>query len=321
MITKSAFGDYAMYTIMNKNGMSARVCELGAALLSVCVPDHSRDTCDVVLGYDSPEEYLKNDGYLGATVGRYANRIKGASFTLYGKVYRLSANDGYNTLHGGEGISYKRFSSSCNDERVSFYLTDPDGADGFPGKLCLRIEYALSDDNELIINYSAVSDKDTVLCLTNHSYFNLRGSGTVEDHELCINADEYLPVDEELIPLGKAAPVAGTRFDFRSMRRIESLDYDHCFVLRGDGLCAKLRDSVSGRVMTVTTDMPAVQLYTAGGLTERHGREGAAYSRGSALCLETQFYPDSPNRPEFPSCLLKAGEEFKSRTVYAFSAE
>lgn len=321
MLSKTAFGEYDLFTIINKNGMSISVTQLGATLQSVRVFDRKGALSDVILGYDSPEEYLKNDGYFGASVGRYANRIKGACFTLGGKEYKLTANDGKNTLHGGEGISFKRFTAHAGDNSVRFTLCDPDGADGFPGRLELAVEYSLSDDNELAISYSAVSDKDTVLNLTNHSYFNLRGHGAVTEHELWINADEYLPVDAELIPLASPAPVEGTAFDFREQRRIEHSFYDHCFVLHGDGACARLYEPESGRVMTVTTDMPAVQLYTAGAMTERRGKGGAVYSPAGALCLETQLFPDSPNRPDFPSCILKAGECYSSRTVFKFETD
>lgn len=321
MLTKTAFGEYALFTIKNKKGMSISVTELGATLQSVCVFDRNGVLGDVVLGYDSPDEYLKNDGYFGASVGRYANRIKGAAFTLGGEKFTLTANDGGNTLHGGEGISCKRFKAHAGDNSVRFTLSDPDGADGFPGRLELSIEYSLSEDNELIIDYNAASDKDTVLCLTNHSYFNLRGCGNVTEHELWINADKYLPVDSELIPQGEPAPVEGTAFDFRRQRRVEHSFYDHCFVLRGDGACARLYEPESGRVMTVATDMPAVQLYTAGAMGERSGKNGAVYQAGGALCLETQCYPDSPNRPDFPSCVLRAGERYSSRTVYRFETD
>lgn len=319
MAIKSAFGEYFLYTLKNSGGMSVSLCDLGASVQSILVPDRNGALADVVLGYDSPQEYAANDGYLGATVGRYANRIAGAEFSLGGTVYRLTANEGSNTLHGGTGISSRRFDASCCENSVCFTLSDADGADGFPGKLRLSVRFTLGEDNTLTLDYEAVSDRDTVLNLTNHSYFNLHGGGTVLEHKLMINADSYLPVDEQLIPRGGPAPVEGTDFDFRSQRRIEKGFYDHCFVLRGSD-CARLYDPASGRMMTVTTDMPAVQLYAAGMLSRRRGKHGTEYDKNCALCLETQFYPNSPNRPDFPSCVLRAGESYKSRTVYAFSA-
>ncbi len=318
-VLRSPFGEYTLFTIENRQGARLEVTDLGATVRSIIVPDRSGNMGDVVLGYDTPEEYIENDGYFGAAVGRYANRIAGAEFSLGGRSYKLTANEGRNILHGGIGFSHRRFDTvSAEGNRVVFSLSDPDGADGFPGNITVKITYELSDRNEVSIDYSAVSDKDTVISLTNHAYFNLRGFGDILSHELMINADRYLPVDSELIPTGEICPVAGTDFDFLSSRVVKNGFYDHCFVLR-DGFCAELREKESGRVLRISTDMPAVQFYAGGSTGERRGKNGARYGKNSALCLETQFYPDSPNRPQFPSCVLKAGETFKSRTVYAFS--
>lgn len=317
MICSKSFGEYTLYTLVNGNGMSVTLCDLGAAIQSLDVPDRYGNISDVVLGYDTPEEYFENDAYLGASVGRYANRIAGAKFTLNGREYRLVANDGKNTLHGGEGLSLRRFMAYSMDNGVRFEIISPDGDSGFPGNVGISVTYTLTDDNGLCIEYSAVSDADTVISLTNHSYFNLKGSGTVLSHELMINARHYLPVDSELIPTGEKRPVAGTEFDFRTLRPVRYGHYDHCFCLDGEP-CAVLYEPESGRKMTVTTDMPGVQLYCAGMLGKRRGKGGVTYGKNSALCLETQFYPDSPNRPDFPSCLLKAGEVFRSRTTYRF---
>lgn len=316
---KKAFGkEYSLYTISNKNGMRVSITDLGATVQSIVLKDKNGKETDVVLGYDTPEEYLSNDGFVGAFVGRYANRIAGASFELNGIEYKLTANDGRNTLHGGYGFDRRRLEALTDESGITFKIHDPDGNNGFPGNLDASVRYELSDDNRLTVSYSAVSDKDTVLCLTNHSYFNLRGEGSVLNQMLRVDASSFLPVDSELIPTGEIRNVEGTEFDFRNMREVGSFMYDHSFVLSGNGMCAEMYDETSGISMTVKTDMPAVQLYCAGSLTRRKGKGGAWYDRGSALCLETQYYPDSPNRPRFPSALLKAGEKYESETSFEF---
>lgn len=320
MLNEKCFGkDYKLYTLENKNGMKVSITDLGATIQSVVLKNKDGGCTDVVLGYDTPEEYLSNDGFLGAFVGRYANRIGGASFELNGREYKLAANEGENILHGGIGYDKKKLEAKSEDNAVSFSIFDPDGENGFPGNVKASVRYELCDDNTLNIEYEAVSDKDTVLCLTNHSYFNLRGAGDILSHKLRLAAEAYLPVDEKLIPTGEVRPVEGTDFDFRSVREVKSTMYDHSFVLDGSGLCGELYCEESGIMMTVTTDMPAVQLYCSGSLTKRKGKNGADYFPGAALCLETQFYPDSPNKPQFPSCILKAGEVFKSRTSLKFN--
>lgn len=323
MIYEKNFGkDYTLYTIESKNGIKVSVTDLGATVQSIATPDRNGVFGDVVLGYDSAEEYLANGDYLGATIGRYANRIGGAKFSIDGTEYRITANEGRNTLHGGVGFDKKKFDVVCkSDNAITFAIVSPDGDDGFPGNVKVSVSFCLNDENALEICYTAVSDRDTVLNLTNHSYFNLRGEGKVLEHELRLNADCYTPVDEEQIPTGEVRSVEGTDFDFRSMRKIEKDFYDHNFVLNGDGLCAEVFEPASGRTMFVTTDMPGVQFYAAAWLTERNGKNGAVYGKNSALCLETQFFPDSPNRPEFPSCLLKKGEVFSSKTVYKFGVK
>lgn len=320
-VKRSRFGEYYLYTIENSQGARLEVTDLGATVRAILMPDRNGIIGDVVLGYDTPEEYLSRDGYIGAAVGRYANRIAGARFTLNGTEYELTANEGGNTLHGGIGFSRRRFDTvSAEGSMVVFELRDPDGGDGFPGNLTLRIGYELSEDNEVRIYYAASSDKDTVINLTNHCYFNLGGKGDILEHELLINAKSYLPVDEKLIPTGGICPVEGTDFDFRSSRKIKNGFYDHCFVLDND-FCAMLSDEASGRIMLVATDMPAVQFYAGGALGERVGKDGRHYDKNSGLCLETQRFPDSPNRPEFPSCVLRAGEMFTSRTIYSFDVK
>lgn len=320
MISKKSFGEgYTLFTIENKNGMKVCITDLGASVQSIKVKNKNGGFTDVVLGYDTPEEYLSNDGFVGAFIGRYANRIGGARFKLNGIEYKLTANDGENTLHGGYGYDRKKLTAKTAENAVTFSIHDPDGENGFPGNIYASVRYELSDDNTLNIEYSAVGDRDTMLCLTNHSYFNLRGEGNILSQYLRIAADSYLPVDGKLIPTGEIRAVEGTDFDFREMRKVESIMYDHSFVLDGSGICAEMFDEESGIRMLVSTDMPAVQLYCSGSLTRRHGKGGAVYDKGSALCLETQLYPDSPNKPEFPSALLKAGEQFKSKTSLKFN--
>lgn len=317
---KSTFGDYEMYTIKNPSGAYVRIASLGAAVQSIVVPNRNGVPTDVALGYDTPGEYLRNDGYFGAFVGRYANRISNASFVLNGREYKISANEGKNTLHGGNGLSKRRFTEiAVGENALTLGISDPDGGDGFPGKVDVRVTYEFSENNELSISYEATSDADTYLNLTNHSYFNLSGRGDILDHELLINADGYLPVDEELIPTGEVCAVSGAEFDFRKMRRIENGFYDHCFVLSGNEPCARLVSRESGIAMTLATDMPAVQFYAGGATGLRLGKGGAVYGKNSGLCLETQYYPDSPNHPEFPSALLRAGEKYYSKTSYKFS--
>lgn len=319
-IRKNAFGEYDIYTIENASGAYVRVTDLGATVQSIAVFDRNGSLTDVVLGYDTPSEYLDHDGYFGAFVGRYANRISNASFALGGREYRITANEGKNTLHGGTGLSKRRFAvTQAGDSGLTFCITDSDGADGFPGNVNIRVTYDFSEDNELCICYEAETDADTYLNLTNHSYFNLAGKGDILGHDLMINAEGYLPVDKELIPTGKVRPVAATEFDFRKTRRIENGFFDHCYVLNGKQPCAYLASAESGIVMTVSTDMPAVQFYVGGAIGARTGKRGAVYGKNSALCLETQYYPDSPNRPEFPSALLRAGEKYFSKTSFKFS--
>ena len=320
-INRKDFGAYSLYTIENAGGAKLSVTDCGATVQSIMMPDRNGVLGDVVVGFDTAEEYLSDTEFTGATVGRYANRIGNASFTLNGREYRITVNEGKNTLHGGGGFHHRRFELvSEGDDSVTFRLSDPDGADGFPGNIELFVRFKLTDDNCVIIDYTAQSDKDTVVNFTNHSYFNLAGQGSVLDHELAVNADSYLEIDDGLIPTGRLVPVDGTAFDFRKRRVIENGYYDHCYVLN-DGRCAELYDRESGRKMTVTTDLPAAQIYAGGSMRTRTGKNGVENFKNSAVCIETQFYPDAPNKPQFPSTVLKAGELFTSRTVYAFSVE
>lgn len=308
-----------MFTLKNKRGISVELMEYGAVIRSLTVPDRGGVFEDIVLGFDSEEGYVSDGSCIGATIGRYANRIANASFTLNGRTCNLPKNEGENCLHSGFGFHKKRWSGAYTQSGVELTLISPDGDQGFPGNMTVRLHVSLDDSDRLILDYTAVSDKDTVVNLTNHSYFNLAGRGTVLDTELFIAADAYLPVGAGLLPTGEQAPVAGTDYDFRTRRPIKNWFYDNCYILRGgDGVKAEAYDPVSGRGMRMYTDMPAVQLYCSAWLGEAEGKGGRRFGKNSGFCLETQYFPDSPNHPEFPSTLLKAGEVFKSRTVFEF---
>ncbi len=349
-MNKQVFGKTAdgqqvdLYTLKNKNGIEAAVMNYGAILVSLKTPDRAGKLEDVTLGFDSLDGYLKPNPYFGAVIGRYGNRIGGASFKLNGVAYKLPANNGPNTLHGGlkgfdKVVWLAKDVSDAQGPRLELTYLSKDGDEGFPGNLSATVVYTLTDSNELRIDYSATTDKDTVVNLTNHSYWNLTGpSGTdILGHELTLYADRFTPVDKNLIPTGKLASVEGTPFDFRKPMvigaRINQPDeqikfgggYDHNFVLNSGGgalaPAAKVYDPKSGRVMDVLTTEPGIQFYTGnfldGTLT---GKGGKVYSIRTGLCLETQHFPDSPNKPEFPSTTLKPGGKYQSTTVYRFSA-
>lgn len=335
-----------LYTLTNANGMVAKIMTRGATLVELHVPDKEGKLADVVNGFDDVAGYeSEGNQYFGCTTGRVANRIAKGKFTLDGKDYTLAVNNGPNALHGGTERSLDKVVWSAeevdgrNGKGVRFTYTSTDGEEGFPGTLQIAVTYSLNDNNALRIQYTATTDKPTPVNLTNHTYFNLSGHGsdTVLDHELMINADRYTPADDTLIPTGEIAPVAGTPLDFRMPHvigaRIDELvetpflGYDHNFVLnreegqRGPQLCARLKDPKSGRVLTVRTTEPGVQFYSGNFLMGQKGKDGKEYKLRSALCLETQHYPDSVNHPEFPSTILKPGETYRHVCVYAFSAE
>ncbi len=331
-----------IYTLRNQNGLEARIMTYGGAVVSLKTPDRDGRFADVVLGFDSLEGYAKGCPYFGAIVGRYGNRIGGAQFTLDGMTYTLAANNGPNHLHGGlVGFDKKVWNvKSADDSSVVLSLVSPDGEEGYPGTLSVTVTYTVTDADELKIHYEATTDKATVCNLTNHSYFNLKDAGAspVLDHEILINADRFTPVDATLIPTGELRPVEGTPFDFRAAHkigeRIEADDeqlrfgggYDHNFVLNrtGDGLelAARVTDPVTGRVMEVLTTEPGVQFYTGNFLDGTlAGKGGIVYRKRSAFCLETQHFPDSPNKPSFPTVTLRPGEKYDTTTVYRFSAE
>ena len=333
-----------VFTLTNKNGVEAKITNYGATLTSIKAPDRTGKMDDVVLGYDSIDGYLAKNPHLGAIAGRYANRIANGEFKLDGKTYTLAKNNGPNHLHGGPNGFYKQIwtasdASGKDGQAVSFKYLSKDGEENYPGNLTAIVTYTLTDKNELKIDYQATTDKDTVLNLTNHAYFNLAGagSGDVLGHELKINSKETTVVDKTLIPTGKMAPVAGTPFDFSKLTAIgarindknEQLEigqgYDHNFVLAtGGSLTAQaveVYEPSTGRVMEVFTDQPGVQLYTANHLDGSIvGKAGKTYNKRGGFCLETQHYPDSPNKPNFPTTVLKPGEKFHSTTIFKFSA-
>jgi aldose 1-epimerase len=325
------------FTLTNRNGVTASFITWGASLTELLVPDRNKKFADVTLGFDKPEPWLKPHPFFGCVAGRFANRIAGGKFTLDGKTFQLATNNGANHLHGGNsGFDKRNWNAAvAGVGTVIFTYTSPDGEEGYPGKLDVSVTYTLTDDDELRIDYEATTDKPTVLNLTNHTYWNLGAAPDVLGHELRLNATRFTAVDSASIPTGELAP-AKDAMDFTTAkpvgRDIAALKdspgggYDHNFILDGWKpneltLAAEVRDPVSGRTMTVTTTEPAVQFYTGNYLKAVAGRAGRVYEKHAGLCLETQHYPDSPNRPEFPTTTLKPGEKFRSTTIYKFSAK
>jgi aldose 1-epimerase len=302
------------------------------------MPDRKGNVDVVTLYLDSLDDYLAGHPYFGSVVGRYANRIAKGKFTLDGVEYTLATNNGPNHLHGGvrgfdKAVWNAEPAEAADCVRLKLTHTSPDGDEGYPGTMTASVTYSLTGDNELRIEYTATTDKPTVVNLTNHAYWNLAGagSGDVLDHVLTINADRYLPVDEGLIPLGELAPVKGTPMDFTKPHPIGSRiaqvegGYDHCYVLnrKGEGLslAARVVEPKSGRAMEIYTTQPGIQLYTGNFLDGTVSGDGVAYQKHDALCLETEHYPDSPNRPEYPSTVLRPGETYHEVTVHKFSVQ
>lgn len=330
-----------LFTLSNGRGMTAKVTEYGAILTELWVPDAKGNITNVVLGFDNLEQYLAGHPFFGATTGRFANRIAKGRFTLDGKEYSLATNNAPNHLHGGlKGFDKRLWKArplrhTGSSVAVEFAYISPDGEEGYPGTLTTKVTYTLSANNELRIDYEATTDKATVVNLTNHSYFNLGGGGSILDHLLMINADRYTVPDATLIPTGEIAPVQNTALDFRQARPIGrdiaavmagTKGYDHNFVLNNGGgklaFCARATDPKSGRVLEVWTTEPGVQLYTGNNLDGKlKGPGGVSYARHSGFCLETQHFPDSPNKPTFPSCILRPGETLKSTTGLRFAAK
>lgn len=341
-ISKTEFGFFRgykcwLFTLTNSNGAVARLTNFGGAVVGLEVPDRNGKNADVVLGYDTLQGYIDGDSSHGALVGRYANRIANGEITVSGKTYKLDQNDKTNTLHGGFYSYNKRVwtvdaMDGGDEPSVTFGYISPDGEGNFPGTLRINVKYTLTNENALVLDYTAVPDADTVINLTNHSYFNLKGAGNgdIKDHIVQINANQYTPVDDLLIPTGKLAYVTGTAFDFKTPKPVrEDMDngklpngYDHNFVLGEAGVmrtAAEVYEPESGRVMTVKTDKPAVQFYIGIGLNGENGKNGAHYNKYAGLCLESQFSPDTPHNPQWPSCVYKAGQTYRFTTVYQFS--
>jgi len=336
-----------LYTLKSGNGLMAKIMTRGATLVQLHVPDKDGKTDDVVLGFDDVTGYESEDNqYFGTTTGRVCNRIAKGKFSLDGKDYTLAINNDPNHLHGGVDRSLDKViwkaKPFTNDkgQGIRFSYTSPDGEEGYPGEMKITVSYFVpSEGNSLAISYTATTDKATPVNLTNHAYFNLGGEGspTVLDHVLRLNADRYTPTDETLIPTGKIESVEGTDLDFRKRTRIgdriesigatAAIGYDHNFVLNEQNtdsklnLAAALVDPASGRLMRVSTTEPGIQFYSGNFLKGQAGKGGKPYAHRSAMCLETQHYPDSVNHPNFPTTILKPGETFESRTVFAFSID
>ena len=343
-ITRERFGttrdgvETDIFTLTNITGMIAKITNFGGIIVSLMAPDAKGEMADVVLGFDNLEQYDAPGPYFGAAIGRFGNRIAKGEFTLNGTDYKLKTlNNGNNTLHGGgKGFDKVVWDAQIVDDSLVLNYLSVDGEEGFPGNLNTTITYKLTDNNELVIDYSATTDKDTVINLTNHSYFNLAGKGSALNHVLQINARQFVPVNGEAIPLGGYAEVEGTPMDFNEPVVVGSrIDddyvqlhncggYDHSYVVGENGIMKKfgmLFEPVSGRVMEMSTTEPGVQFYAGNFIGDIKGKDGVQYHNRYGLCFETQHHPDSPNHPEFPTTTLKIGEKYSSTTIYAFSAK
>jgi aldose 1-epimerase len=346
-VKKSVFGktkdgrEAHLFTLSNKSGMQVIISDFGGTVVSIKVPDRNGKIGDVVHGYDTLDGYQQGTASFGATVGRYANRIGGAKFSLDGKEYTLEKNNGENHLHGGfnKVLWDAQPGASKAGPSLKIHYLSKDGEENFPGNLSVTVVFTLTDANELKIEYTATTDKKTVLNLTNHSYFNLAESGAILNHQLTLKASRFTPVDAGMIPTGELRPVAGTPFDFRQATaigaRIEQDDeqlklghgYDHNWVLDAGmkaepSLAAILYEPTTGRVVEAWTTEPGIQIYTSNFLDgTSHGKGDNKYERRSAVCLETQHFPDSPNHPDFPTTTLAPGKEFHSTTIYKFSVK
>ncbi len=345
-LTKKKFGvtkdgrQALLYTLENSNGMKISVTDFGAALVSAFVPDKDGNLKDIVAGYEDVSGYERGTASFGAPVGRCANRIGGASFAINGCVYHLTKNErGKNNLHSGNDFYNKRFWSVKEGETsITFLLHSEDMDQGFPGMLDMHVTYELTDENSIKIHYYAVPDKDTVINMTNHSYFNLNGhdSGEIIDHTLWLNADYFTRADEESIPTGELVDVTGTPMDFRNCTRIgDRIDdpyeatvlgcgYDHNWVLKNNGIFEKVAEAKgnqSGIVMEVSTDLPGIQIYTANFLNGEKGKSGEVYERRTSVCFETQYFPDAVHHENFESPICKAGQAYDTTTEFKFRVE
>ena len=350
MITKQLFGKTAdgtpvdIFTLTNAKGMEAKIMTYGGIVVSLKTPDREGRLDDVVLGFDTLDPYLKGHPFFGALVGRYGNRIAKGRFKIDGKEYSLLVNNGENHLHGGKlGFDKKvwkaKSGKSTEGQTLELKYTSPDMEEGYPGKLDVTVTYTLTNDNGLKIDYRATTDKNTHVNLTNHSYFNLAGagSGDVLGHEMMINAYQATKVDKGLIPTGEIVNIKGTALDFTSPMaigaRIEAKEeqlqlgvgYDHNYVINGGGkgltLAARVSEPTTGRIMEVMTTEPGVQFYSANHVNNVAGKGGKTYQKRGAFCLETQHYPDTPNKKEFPTTLLRPGQTYSTTTIYKFSAK
>ena len=346
MIAKRSFGKTSdgkeahLFLLINSEGVEAQITDYGATLVALKTPDRHGNLADITAGYDNVAGYEAGKSFFGGTVGRYANRIANGEFTLNGVKYRLEKNNGPNHLHGGFNKRWWTAEdvSSPQEPRLRLRYLSKDGEEGYPGNVNVTVEYALTEANELKMDFEAITDKDTILNLTNHSYFNLAAAGDCLAHELTVLASHYLPVDATQIPTGEIRSVAGTPFDFLQPHAIgERIDkddeqlkiglgYDHCYVLdKGSGtapaLAARAHDPKSGRILEVATTEPGMQLYTGNHLDGSSRGKGKTYAARTYFCLEVQHFPDSPNHPNFPTTVLRAGERHQAGTVYRFSAK
>jgi len=325
------------FTLTNENGIEAKLTPFGATLVSLKVPDANGNFTDVVLGYNRFVEYVRDKSYFGSIIGRFAGRIANAEFKLDGKEYKLTANDGKNHLHGGVmGFNKQLWKASTFKKKrscgITFSYSSPDGEEGYPGNLDVKVKYTLTNDNELKIEYEAKTNKKTIVNLTNHSYFNLagQGNGNVLDHNMMINADYYTPMEND-IPTGEIKKVESTGLDFRkslpigtNIKKVGGFDHNYILNKKYPGelsLAAKVQEPVSGRVLEVFTTEPAVQFYTCNFPNSIRGKWGSMYKKNNGFCLEAQHYPDSPNKPSFPSVVLKPGEVYRQTTIYKFSVQ
>ncbi len=341
------FDSIMLYTIKNDNGMTVKVTNYGAVITSIIVPDRNGKLADVALGYNRVEDYMNavDKPYFGAIVGRYGNRIAKGLFTLDGETYTLAKNNGENHLHGGvigfdKVVWDAKFDKQKNRLQLSYLAKDKE--EGYPGNLSIRVTYTITNENKIIVDYHATTDKPTPVNLTQHTYFNLKGEGegTILEHELMINAKNYTPVDETLIPTGEILPVSGSPFDFKISKAIGrdigqthdqlkfGLGYDHNWVLDKENkeneltLAARVYEPTTGRVLEVHTTEPGIQFYCGNFLDGRlKGKAGKAYLHRGGFCLETQHYPDSPNQPSFPSTILQPDREYKTQTTFTFSSK
>jgi aldose 1-epimerase len=344
-ITQAPFGQLpdgrpaSLFTLTNANGMVVKITDFGGIITQIHAPDRDGALADVVLGFDTLDPYRTDSPYFGALIGRYGNRIAKGRFVLDGQAIQLTTNDGQNHLHGGApGFDKVLWQASVDGRDLTLKYHSPDGEQGYPGNLDATVVYTLTDDNEIVVRFHAVTDRATPVNLTQHSYFNLAGDGDILAHELTIDADAFVPIDAESIPTGQLAPVTGTPFDFRTPRAIgeridfpdkqlrHGLGYDHCFALNKPAQkqmtrAAHVREPKSGRVLELFTQEPGVQFYSGNFLDGSLAGKGHTWIYRSGFCLEPQHFPDSPNQPSFPNTILRPGEVYETESRFRFSVE